>query len=158
MEALSIAVLDKVSYCNRFGIEILPEEWPSVGMPLRLLGDRGEMAGRMVETFINSFNVHVENTAPYRADWKGLVEQQFRLLPARFKAYTPGYIQEDYQQRGGNDYRLDATLDIDQFTRILLFCILAYNNSHVLTDYPLSPEMIRDHVRPVPIEMRSEEH
>ena len=76
-------------------------------MPVRLLGDRGEMAGRMVETFINSFNVHVENTAPYRADWKGLVEQQFRLLPARFKAYTPGYIQEDYQQRGGNDYRLD---------------------------------------------------
>ncbi len=55
-------------------------------MPVRLLGDRGEMAGRMVETLINSFNVHVENTAPYRADWKGLVEQQFRLLPARFKA------------------------------------------------------------------------
>lgn len=153
MEALSVAVLDKVSYCDRFGIEILPEEWPSVGMPVRLLGDRGEMAGSMVETFIKSFNAHVENTAPYRADWKGLVEQQFRLLPARFKAYTPGYIQEDYQQRGGNDYRLDATLDIDQFTRILLFCILVYNNSHVLTDYPLSPEMIRDHVRPVPVEM-----
>lgn len=153
MEALSVAVLDKVSYCGRFGIPILPEEWPSVGMPVRLLGDRGEMAGRMVETFINSFNVHVENTAPYRADWKGLVEQQFRLLPARFKAYTPGYIQEDYQQRGGRDYRLDATLDIDQFTRVLIICILAYNNSHVLKDYPLSPEMIRDRVRPVPIEM-----
>jgi hypothetical protein len=153
MKALSAAVLDKVSYCNRFGIPILPEEWPSVGMPLRLLGDRGEMAGRMVETFVNNFNVHVENTAPYRADWKGLVEQQFRLLPARFKAYTPGYIQEDYQQRGGKDYRLDATLDIDQFTRILIFCTLAYNNSHVLKDYPLSPEMIRDRVRPVPVEM-----
>jgi hypothetical protein len=153
MEALSIAVLDKVDYCRRFGIEILPEEWPSVGMPVRLLGDRGEMAGRMVETFINNFNVEVENAAPYRADWKGLVEQQFRLLPARFKAYTPGYIQEDFQQRGGNDYRLDATLDIDQFTRVLLFCILAYNNSHVLKDYPLSPEMIRDGVRPVPAEM-----
>lgn len=153
MEALSVAVLDKVGYCHRFGIDILPEEWPSVGMPMRLLGDRGEMAGRMVDTLINNFRVHVENTAPYRADWKGLVEQQFRLLPARFKAYTPGYIQVDYQQRGGNDYRLDATLDIDQFTRILMFCVLAYNNSHVLKDYPLSPEMIRDGVRPVPIEM-----
>ena len=153
MEALSVAVLEKVSFCHRFGIEILPEEWPSVGMPVRVLGDRGEMAGRMIETLINNFNVHVENTAPYRADWKGLVEQQFRLLPARFKAYTPGYIQEDYQQRGANDYRLDATLDIDQFTRILIFCILAYNNSHVLKGYPLSPEMIRDGVRPVPIEM-----
>ena len=153
MEALSIAVLDKVSYCHRFGVDILPEEWPSVGMPLRVLGDRGEMAGSMVETLINNFNVRVENTAPYRADWKGLVEQQFRLLPARFKSYTPGYIQEDYQQRGGNDYRLDAKLDIDQFTRILIFCILTYNNSHVLKDYPLSPEMVRDGVRPVPIEM-----
>jgi hypothetical protein len=153
MEALSVAVLDKVSYCHRFDIPILPEEWPSVGMPGRLLGDRGEVAGRMVETFINSFNVHVENTAPYRADWKGLVEQQFRTLPARFKAYTPGYIQEDYQQRGGTDYRLDATLDIDQFTRILINCILVYNNSHVLKDYPLSPGMIRDHVKPVPVEM-----
>ncbi len=153
MEALSVTVLDKVSYCDRFGIRILPEEWPSVGMPVRLLGDRGEMAGRMVETLINNYNLYVENTAPYRADWKGLVEQQFRLLPARFKAYTPGYIQEDYQQRGGRDYRLDATLDIDQFTRILIFCVLAYNNSHVLRDYPLSPEMIRDRVTPVPIEM-----
>jgi hypothetical protein len=153
MEALSIAVLDKVSYCHRFGVGILPEEWPSVGMPVRVLGDRGEIAGSMIETLINNFNVHVENTAPYRADWKGLVEQQFRLLPARFKAYTPGYIQEDYQQRGGNDYRLDATLDIDQFTHILIYCILAYNNSHVLKDYPLSPEMIRDGVRPIPIEM-----
>lgn len=153
MEALSVAVLDKVSYCHRFGIEILPEEWPSVGMPLRVLGDRGEMAGRDVETLIKNFNVRVENTAPYRADWKGLVERQFQLLPARFKAYTPGYIQEDYQQRGGNDYRLDATLDVDQFTRILLFCILAYNNSHVLADYPLLPEMIRAGVKPIPIEM-----
>jgi hypothetical protein len=128
MEALGNAVLDKVDYCRRFGIDILPEEWPGVGMPVRLLGDRGELAGRMVETLINNFGVHVENTAPYRADWKGLVEQQFRLLPSRFKAYTPGYIQEDYQQRGGNDYRLDAMLDIDQFTRILIFCVLAYNN------------------------------
>ena len=153
MEALSIAVLDKVDYCGRFGIDIQPEDWPSVGMPIKLLGDRGEMAGRMVETLINNFGVHVENTAPYRADWKGLVEQQFRLLPARFKAYTPGYIQEDYQQRGGNDYRLDATLDIDQFTRILIFCVLAYNYSHVLKDYPLAPGMIKDGLRPIPTEM-----
>jgi hypothetical protein len=153
MEALSVAVLDKIGYCDRFGIGILPEEWPSVGMPLRLLGDRGELAGRMVNTLINNFGVHVENTAPYRADWKGLVEQQFKLLPARFKAYTPGYIQEDFRQRGGNDYRLDAVLDVDQFTRIIIFCVLSYNNSHVVKDYPLLPEMIRDGVRPIPVEM-----
>jgi hypothetical protein len=153
MEALANAVLEKVAYCRGFGIDILPEEWPSVGMPQRVLGDRGELAGRMVDTLINNFGVTVENTAPYRADWKGLVEQQFKLLPARFKAYTPGYIQQDYQQRGGNDYRLDAVLDVDQFARILIFCVLAYNNSHVLRDYPLAPEMISDGVKPTPIHM-----
>lgn len=153
MEALGNAFLGKVDYCRRFGIDIRPEEWPSVGMPERLLGDRAELAGRMVETLINNFHLHVENTAPYRADWKGLVEQQFRLLPAHFKAYTPGYIQDDYQLRGGTDYRLDAKLDIDQFTRILIFTVLAYNNSHVLTGYPLAPEMINDGISPIPTDM-----
>jgi len=153
MEALANAVLDKVDYCRRFDIDILPEDWPSVGMPERLLGDRGELSGRMADTLINNFRVNVENAAPYRADWKGLVEQQFRLLPARFKAYTPGYIQEDYRQRGGSDYRLDAVLDIDQFTRILIFCVLAYNNSHVLKGYPLAPDMIHDGVKPIPTDM-----
>jgi hypothetical protein len=153
MEALANAVLDKVEYCNRFGIPIASTGWPSVGMPERLLGDRGELAGRMVETLVHNFGVNVENTAPYRADWKGIVEQRFRLLPARFKAYVPGYIQEDYRQRGGQDYRLDATLDIDAFTRILIYCVLYYNNEHRLKDYPLDPEMIQDAVKPIPIEL-----
>jgi hypothetical protein len=153
MEALANAVLDKVEYCNRLGITIASTEWPSVGMPERLLGDRGELAGRMVETLIHNFGVNVENTAPYRADWKGIVEQRFRLLPARFKAYVPGYIQEDYRQRGGQDYRLDASLDIDVFTRILILCVLHYNNEHRLKDYPLDPEMIQDAVKPIPAEL-----
>jgi hypothetical protein len=44
-------------------------------------------------------------------------------------------------------------LDIDQFTRILIFCVLAYNNGHVLKDYPLAPEMVHDGVRPIPTDM-----
>lgn len=153
MQALGNAVLDKVDYCRRFGIEIGPEGWPSVGMPERLLGDRGELAGSMVETLIHNFGVQVENAAPFRADWKGLVEQQFNMLPARFKAYTPGYVQEDYQQRGGNDYRLDAKLDIDQFTRVLIAYVLWHNNSHALEEYPLTPEMINDGVHPIPADI-----
>ncbi|MGC9217113.1 Mu transposase C-terminal domain-containing protein, partial [Acidithiobacillus sp.] len=147
------AVLDKTDYCAEFGVAIDSADWPCQGMPEAILGDRGEMVGEMVETLIQTFAVRVENSAPYRADWKGVVEQQFRLLPARFKAYTPGYIQTDYRQRGGNDYRLDATLNIDQFTKIMIYCARYYNTQHRVKEYPLAPEMIHDGVPAVPIEL-----
>lgn len=153
MQALCNAVLDKFNYCIRFGVPMDSADWPCLGMPEAIMGDRGEMVGQMVETLIQTFAVRIENSAPYRADWKGVVEQQFRLLPARFKAYTPGYIQEDYQQRGGADYRLDATLNVDQFTRIIIYCVRYYNVHHRLKEYPLSTEMIRDQVPAVPVEL-----
>lgn len=153
MMALANTVSDKVAYCRQFGMEIEPADWPCQALPNVLLGDRGELAGAAVETLIHTLHVHVENAAPYRADWKGIVEQQFRLLPAEFRPYTPGYIQTDYQARGGEDYRLDATLDIDQFTRIVLSCILHHNNVHYYRKYPREADMVADGVKAVPIEL-----
>lgn len=117
------------------------------------MGDRGEMLGSAVETLVNNFHVHVENTAPYRADWKGIVEQRFRLIPAAFKPYTPGYIAEDYRERGARDYRLDGTLDIDQFTAIVIHCIRFYNTSHLIRGYERDRQMIADEVEAIPIEL-----
>ncbi len=144
MMALANAASEKVDYCQQFGVEITDADWPCQHLPDVLLGDRGEIAGGMIDTLINTLSVHVENAAPYRADWKGIVEQRFRMLPAKFKAYTPGYVAEDFQERGGRDYRLDSVLDIDQFTRIILHCILYYNNHHVIRGYDKLPEMIAD--------------
>lgn len=153
MMALANAASEKVTYCRQFGVEITDSDWPCQYLPDILLGDRGEIAGNMIDTLINTLRVHVENAAPYRADWKGIVEQRFRMLPARFKAYTPGYIAEDFQERGGRDYRLDSLLDIDQFTRIIIHCILYYNNHHVIRGYDKLPEMIADGVPAVAIDL-----
>ncbi|MGR2930051.1 Mu transposase C-terminal domain-containing protein [Acidithiobacillus ferriphilus] len=153
MMALTNAVTSKVAYCRQFGVDIQDADWPCQAMPDVLLGDKGEIAGKTIETLIKNYQVHVENAAPYRADWKGIVEQRFRLLPARFKAFTPGFVAPDYQERGARDYRLDATLDIDQFTRIILYCILYYNNQHPLSEYEKSPDMIADRVPEIPCEL-----
>lgn len=150
MMALANAAESKVEYCRRFGIEIDASDWPCDAMPDRLLGDRGEMAGAMVETLIKTLRVNVENAAPYRADWKGIVEQRFHMIPAKFKAYVPGYIAPDFRERGARDYRLDGKLDLNDFTEIFIRCVLYYNNHHVLEDYRRAPEMIADelpHVR-----------
>jgi len=153
MLALANTAGDKVAFCKRFNIDIEEADWPCHFLPGILLGDRGEIEARHIENLINNFNVLVENTAPYRADWKGIVEQRFRLLPAKFRAYTPGYIETDFRARGGRDYRLDATLDIDQFTQVIIECVLYYNNSHALTHYDRTAQMVHDEVPPIPIDL-----
>ncbi|MBT3069572.1 Mu transposase C-terminal domain-containing protein [Rhodomicrobium sp. Az07] len=153
MMALANAASDKVAYCKQFSLDIGDADWPCKVLPDVLLGDRGEIAGGMIETLINNFQVHVENAAPYRADWKGIVEQRFRLLPSRFKAYVPGYVGDDFRARGGTDYRLDAVLDIDQFTRIILHSVLYYNTRHLIRDYEKPPQMIADQVKAIPIDL-----
>ena len=153
MMALANTAADKVAFCQRFGRDITAEEWPCRHLPSTLLGDRGEIEGRMIETLINNFNVIVENAAAYRADWKGIVEQRFRLLPAKFKPYVPGYIETDFRARGGNDYRLDAVLDLDQFTQVIIECVLYYNNHHEIKRYDRDSDLAADRVLAVPSDL-----
>lgn len=153
MMALANTASDKQAFCKKFGRSIEPEEWPCRHLPAILLGDRGEIESRMIDMLINSFNVTVETAAAYRADWKGIVEQRFRLLPAKFKPYVPGYIDVDYRARGGKDYRLDAVLDLDQFTQIIIECVLYYNNQHELKRYDKDRDLAADNIPTVPIDL-----
>ncbi|WP_410498877.1 Mu transposase C-terminal domain-containing protein [Chitinibacter sp. S2-10] len=153
MMALANTADDKVSYCKRFGIDISAEDWPCNHLPATLLGDRGEIASHYIETLANNYNLIIENAAPYRADWKGIVEKRFQLLPAKFKAYVPGYIESDFRQRGAQDYRLDAVLDLDEFTQIIIADILYYNNYHELKNYDKDSDLVADEVLAVPTDL-----
>jgi putative transposase len=93
----------------------------------------------------------VSNTAPYRADMKGIVEQYFRLNNDRVLATLPGAVHE--QQRGQPDYRLDARLNIHQLTTLLIRGALYHNQHHRLTDYPLNKQMLADGVEPYPLDL-----
>ena len=41
-------------------------------------------------------------------------------------------IEPDFQERGAHDYRKDACLTLEQFEKILLYCILYYNTKRTL--------------------------
>lgn len=153
MMALANTASDKQVFCKKFGRSIEPEEWPCHHLPATVLGDRGEIESRMIDTLINNFNVTVETAAAYRGDWKGIVEQRFRLIPSKFKPYMPGYIDVDFRARGGKDYRLDAVLDLDQFTQIIIECVLYYNNQHELKRYDKDRDLAADNIPAVPIDL-----
>lgn len=153
MMALANTACDKVEFCKEFGIDIEPEDWPCNFLPGILLGDGGEIKSKMINNLLVNFNVSVETAAPYRADWKGAVEQRFNLIPAKLKPFVPGYIQQDFRSRGGRDYRLDAVLDLDEFTADIIDIVLYYNNHHEIEKYDRDRDVVADGVPAIPVEL-----
>lgn len=149
MMALDNVVEDKVEFCLQHGIKITSEKWMNSYLPEKILADRGEFEGYNVENLINNLNVKIENTAPYRGDLKGIVERNFRTTNERIKHMTPGAIAKQFRERGDRDYRLDAVLDIQEFTAIIIHEVLNHNNSRI-NGYPMDKELIKDEVSPVP--------
>ncbi|EGQ7673928.1 transposase family protein [Vibrio cholerae] len=151
MLALVNAMIDKSQICQSFGYDIEPEDWPSIGLPDAILADRGELLGHQIEYLEQAFGVRIENTPPYRGDAKGIVERHFRTIQADFKPFAPGVVAgTTIKKRGGKDYRLDATLTLDDFTKIIIGSILHRNQSSVLVKYDRDPDM-PDTLAPVPI-------
>lgn len=150
MMALANTVADKVQFCKEYGIDIAESEWASKYLPETLVADRGEIESSKIDNLIRNLNITVKNMPPYRADWKGIVEQNFRLINLNFKDMVSGTIDDDFRERGGNDYRLDAKLDIYEFTQIIIKCVLFHNNHHYLKSYVRDEQMIQDNVEPIP--------
>lgn len=153
MMAMTNVVTDKKKYCAEYGIEINEDDWPSRYLPEILLADKGEFEGYNVERLVKAFNLHVENAASYRADWKGIVEKQFDLIQKKVKPLLPGYVDVDYQERGAKDYRLDAKLTLREFTQILIKQVLQHNTKHYLKTYIRDKDLVADDVEPIPIEL-----
>ncbi|MFL0270163.1 Mu transposase C-terminal domain-containing protein [Candidatus Clostridium radicumherbarum] len=155
MNALANAATSKIEFCKQYDIEISEEEWPVNYLPETILADRGEFEGSNVENIIETLFIKVKNTPPYRAEMKGIIEQHFHTLNTTIKPFLPGTIDSNQRERGDRDYRLDAKLDIYQFTQIIIRCILFHNNHHILKNYSREEMMIQDNINPVPKDLWS---
>lgn len=153
MMALANAATNKVEFCKEYGIEISQEEWPVNYLPETILADRGELEGSNIETLVNTFHIRVQNTPPYRPEMKGIVESQFRVINTKTKPLLPGVVNIDTKERGDKDYRLDAKLDIYQFTQIIIKCVLHHNNYDFLTNYNREEMMIQDDIEVLPVKL-----
>ena len=153
MMALSNAAMDKVKFCAEYNIHIEEKDWPCHHVPDCILGDRGEMESRSVENLINILGVRIENTPPFRGDMKPIVEQYFRTINTDGISVLPGHVLPDMKERGGHDYRLDAKLDINQFTKIIIECILYHNKEHFMESYERNADMVEGDVLAIPVEL-----
>lgn len=151
MMAVANAITDKVAYCARYGISISPDEWPCRFLPEKIMADRGEFISNASDLIVDSLNIDIDNTPPYRADWKGIVEQHFRCINLKGIKWIPGAVRK--RERGEKDCRLDAQLDIEQFTRILIHNARRHNSTHWMEWYPCPAEVIQDGISPIPLDL-----
>ncbi|MEK4626763.1 Mu transposase C-terminal domain-containing protein [Solibacillus sp. FSL R7-0682] len=152
MMALDNMIADKVEFCKQYDIEITEEQWPTYHLPEIIIADRGEFEGYSVAGLINNLNVKIENTTAYRGDLKGIVERKFRTFNGKVKQKAPGAIQKEYRERGDIDYRLNATLNLKEFTSLIITMVLQHNHK-IIDKYPMEKEMITDGIVPTPINL-----
>lgn len=148
--ALANTFTDKVDFCAEYGIHITKKDWDCSYLPESILADRGEIIGFNSDNMVETLNMKVSNTPPYRADWKGIVEQSFRKTNIKTIHWLPGAVKKRFRERGEKDHRLDATLDLHQFTALMINTFLNHNNYHWIRWYPRDEFLIQDQVDPIP--------
>ena len=131
-QALFNATADKVAFCASYGLTISPEDWPSHYLAQEVMCDRGEMIGQGAEdAMVSGLGVTLAIAPPFRPDWKSIVESRFRVLNRTSQVHwIPGAVRQRNKERGERDYRLDATLDLAEFTHIILASVIHYNHHH----------------------------
>lgn len=137
MLCLTNAAQDKVEYCREHGIEISVNQWPNRGLPHEIITDKGsEFFGFRMQELCQRFGVEIQSLPPFRPDGKGLVEKSFDLIQQRYKPLLrgKGVIEPDAQERWSTDYRSQSVLNLDEFTQVVIHCVLYLNAGRTLSD------------------------
>lgn len=150
--ALENAFSDKVTFCRQFGFEITEADWLVKGKCEALVGDNGEIASYNANSLVDEMGIRVANAPTQRPDLKGIVESRYPIIKGMAIEWVPGAVRPTTKRRG-KDYRLDATLDLNQFRRLMIKCILKYNNARRIESYRMSLPMIADEVEPIPVKI-----
>ncbi len=143
---------DKVEFCADYNIAIQPEDWPSKTLPQNLVIDNGRAKTVWIKNLFNVYGVELESTAPYYPRQKSNIEHKHSDYKRVVEQFLPGADSKREGERGVKDSRIEATLTLEELTRVLIEMTLYFNHQPI-TDYPLTLEMEEDGVNPTPVEL-----
>ena len=144
-------ITNKVEFCKKKGISITQEQWNvQKQLPALMVTDQGSEYTSQIFEQISELGITLINLPPYRPESKGPVEKLFDLVQNFYKDILKGsgVIMPDFAERGAHDYRKDAVLTLQEFERIVIRCIIHYNCSRVIENYPYDSEMLDAAVLP----------
>lgn len=135
MLALANCAADKQRYSQHYGRRIEAAQWPGrhlpdtlfVAAPLAALAGAEWGDGGTLRT---NFNLRCVAADHGPGDWQEVLARRFRLLAPELAHAANGANA----LAPGASCRLDGVLDVAQFTRIVIDCILYYNNRQSTAD------------------------
>ncbi len=143
-------IADKVEHCRAFGIAINRQDWDCDKLSGKLVTDMGsEYRGTVFEQ-MTDLGIQITNLPSYRPELKSKVEKFFDCIQGYYRNQLKGkgVVEPDFQERGVHDYRKDACLTMADFEKIIIHCILFYNCSRVLENFPYTEEMLAMEIKP----------
>ncbi len=140
---------DKKEFFAKYDIE-LPDErlFPSNFLPLDFYSDKGsDYKSDPAEILCNALGINRHTVPGGSGSMKGMIEQWFHQIHSMINPYTESAGQ--IQKRHDSQHHKQAVLNVHEFTKMLLICILSYNQSHMDKYKPRACE-IRDGIDSTP--------
>lgn len=142
---------DKVKFCQEYGIETSADDWVPGFIPKRIRCDRGaEYRGKRAEQVFNELGITRELVSPATGSLKGVVEHMFYQFHQDINPHTEGIGQ--IQKRYDSKHHQQATLDIHDFTAMVIAFVLKHNHSY-MDQYPRTKDMYAENIVPTPIDL-----
>ncbi|HWA24858.1 MAG TPA: hypothetical protein VG734_04215 [Lacunisphaera sp.] len=150
-DAVSLALLaaaeDKVQLCARYGRKIGPNDWVSACLPTRLAED-GAGANYKHGILVKKKVIRGLTIVPaFRPDLKGLAEAYNSSVTKKAES-VPGHTNGP-KERGEESPVALACMDYFESCRLIISWILQ-THRHVISNYPLTPEMLAAGLVPSP--------
>ena len=128
-DALYCSIVPKTEFCAKFGVKLNEDDWPVHGIPRAVAADNGELCGSALDPFRYAFHVDLINTAPYRGDMKGSVEELFQRLQSIVNMGIPGQVDnKKLKKEGHKDTRAEARMTLREYIRRLINAIMIENS------------------------------
>jgi hypothetical protein len=142
--ALYRAMTDKEELLKSLGVTSLLEGLPAGCKPTFIFSDRGELLSEGAREMAAVVQVSQSLAAPYRADWKSLIERYFGIQNEGVLHWEPGAVRSRSRDRGDRDVRLDAVLTVNELLRLLLSLAAEWNMTKDMSDHITAPMMKRN--------------
>lgn len=137
--AIYNAFSPKGEFLRAFGFNMTDEHWPCAEGCLDLVHDRGESLSISSTDSANDLGIILSPCPSFRPDLKGSIETMFHWINDATVRWMPGAVLSRQRERGQRDNRLDATLTMYQFTRIIIHAILTFNKTADMRDRLVGP-------------------
>jgi putative transposase len=123
---------------------------PAGPMPLSIFADRAEMLSEGADKLSDTWGIRDTIAAPYRADWKALVERLFGIVNEVVVHWVPGAVRKRMKERGDRDVRHDAVLTKKGLERLLWSLAAEWNATKDMESH-ISTTMLREEIDATPL-------